>query len=141
MAESSIWWLCAGAAVAVELLTGTFYLLMLSLGLVAAAIAAHLGASVVVQLLVVALVGGGAVIGWHIRQGRRPSSPAAGANRDVNLDIGETVQVDTWHADGTATVQYRGANWTVLHRSGNAPSTGAHRVVEVIGSRLMVEKI
>ena len=44
MAESTIWWLCAGAAVAVELLTGTFYLLMLATGLAAAAVAAHLGA-------------------------------------------------------------------------------------------------
>ena len=141
MAESTIWWLCAGAAVAVELLTGTFYLLMLSLGLVAAALAAHLGAGMVVQLLVAAVVGGGAVVFWHFRQSRRPPAPAASANRDVNLDIGETVQVEAWQTDGTAAVQYRGANWTVLHRSGNVPSAGAHRVVEVIGSRLMVEKI
>jgi membrane protein implicated in regulation of membrane protease activity len=28
MADSSIWWLLTGAAVAVELVTGTFYLLM-----------------------------------------------------------------------------------------------------------------
>ena len=28
-------------------------------------------------------------------------APAAQANRDVNLDVGETVQVDHWNADGT----------------------------------------
>ena len=33
MAESTIWWLLAGAAVALELVTGTFYLLMLAVGL------------------------------------------------------------------------------------------------------------
>ena len=141
MAQSTLWWLCAGAAVALELLTGTFYLLMLSLGLIGGAIAAHLGASIVVQLVVAAVVGGGAVVGWHIRQGRRPAEPPASANRDVNMDIGETVQVDAWNADGTASVKYRGANWTVLHRSGNPATTGAHRVVEVVGSRLMVDKI
>ena len=141
MAESTIWWLCAGAAVAVELLTGTFYLLMLATGLAAAAVAAHLGAGSVAQLLVAAAVGGGAVSGWHIRQSRRPAAPPASANSDVNLDIGEIVQVDAWQADGTASVKYRGANWTVLHRSGNPPSTGAHRVAEVIGSRLLVDKI
>jgi hypothetical protein len=32
MADSTVWWLLAGAAVAVELLTGTFYLLMLAIG-------------------------------------------------------------------------------------------------------------
>ena len=41
MSESTIWWLLAGAAVAAELVTGTFYLLMLTVGLVAGAIAAY----------------------------------------------------------------------------------------------------
>ena len=141
MAESTIWWLCTGAVVGVELVTGTFYLLMLALGLAAAALATHLGANTVVQMLVAAVVGGGAVTGWHIRQLRRPTSLPASANRDVNLDIGETVQVDAWNPDGTASVKYRGASWTVIHRSGNTPSTGAHRVAEVIGSRLLVDKI
>ena len=44
MADSTVWWLLAGAAVAVELMTGTFYLLMLAIGLAAAALAAHAGA-------------------------------------------------------------------------------------------------
>ncbi len=141
MVDSTIWWLCAGAAVAVELVTGTFYLLMLAVGLAAAAVAAHSGAGTVVQLLVAAVVGGGSVVGWHLRQGRRAAAPPASANRDVNLDVGETVYVDEWGPDGTANVKYRGANWTVVHRSGNAPSTGAHRVAEVVGSRLLVDKI
>ena len=139
MVDSTIWWLCAGAAVAVELVTGTFYLLMLAVGLAAAAVAAHLGAGSVFQLLVAAVVGGGSVVGWHLRQGRRAAAPPASANRDVNLDVGETVYVDEWGPDGTANVKYRGANWTVVHRSGNAPSTGAHRVAEVVGSRLLVD--
>ena len=42
MEESTIWWLLAGVAVVTELLTGTFYLLMLAVGLAAAALAAHL---------------------------------------------------------------------------------------------------
>jgi hypothetical protein len=36
MAESTLWWLATGGLVAVELLTGTFYLLMMALGLAAA---------------------------------------------------------------------------------------------------------
>ena len=62
-------------------------------------------------------------------------------NPDVNLDVGETLMVDTWLADGTAQVRYRGANWTVTHLPGVTPATGLHRVREIVGSRLVVEKI
>jgi membrane protein implicated in regulation of membrane protease activity len=141
MAESTIWWLLAGSAVAVELLTGTFYLLMLAIGLAAAALAAHLGFSMPAQLVVAAVVGGGAVVGWHLVRQRRPKEPPAEANRDVNLDIGETVQVVRWNADGTTMVKYRGAQWTAIPAPGAIPVAGPHRIREVIGSRLVIEQL
>ncbi|WP_367850097.1 NfeD family protein [Rhodoferax sp. WC2427] len=141
MAESTIWWLLAGGAIVAELLTGTFYLLMLALGFAAAALAAYAGSSMVVQTLIASAVGGGAVVLWNRIRSKRPRSLPASANPDVNLDIGETVQVEAWRPDGTAQVNYRGANWTVLHRPGNPPSPGPHRVVEVTGNRLLVEKL
>jgi membrane protein implicated in regulation of membrane protease activity len=141
MAESTIWWLMAGGAVAVELVTGTFYLLMLAIGLAAGAIAAHAGAPLAAQLVTAAVVGGGAVAAWHMQRGKQPRAAEASANRDVNLDIGETVQIEAWNADGTANIKYRGANWTVIAAPGAAHGTGAHRVREVVGSRLVVEKI
>ena len=141
MAESTIWWLFAGGAIAVELLTGTFYLLMLAIGLAAAALCAHLGWGLTAQMLVAAVVGGGAVVGWHLRQTqRRHQEPPAQANANANLDIGETVQVDAWNADGTADVHYRGARWTAIHRQGVTPGPGTHRVAELVGSRLLVDK-
>ena len=141
MEESTLWWLMAGAAVAVELVTGTFYLLMVAVGLVAGALAAHAGMPVTLQLVAAAVVGGGAVAAWHVKRGRQPAALAAQANRDVNLDIGETVQVDAWNADGTASVKYRGANWTVVSAGGAPSAPGTHRVREVVGNRLVVEKI
>ena len=141
MADSTLWWLAAGILVATELLTGTFYLLMLALGLVAGALAAHAGASLVVQLFVAAFVGGGAVVIFYLAKKRRPSDPSARADRSVNLDVGETIHIETWNPDGSATVQYRGATWTAIHRPGIAPSAGAHRVSELVGSRLLVDKI
>src|SRR4051812_40866992 len=98
MTDSTLWWLMTGTAIAVELLTGTFYLLMLAIGLASAALAAHAGASTAIQLVVAALVGGGAVTAWHLMRPRQPTGPAS-ANRDVNLDIGETVQVEAWNPD------------------------------------------
>ncbi len=141
MADATIWWLLAGGAIAAELVTSTFYLLMLALGFAAAAITAHLGGGMVWQTLMAAAVGGGAVTGWHLLRGRRVNGPQASANRNVNLDIGETVQIEAWMPDGTGSVQYRGARWTVIHRPGQVPQTGMHRVAEVIGNRLVVEKL
>jgi membrane protein implicated in regulation of membrane protease activity len=141
MSESTIWWLLAGAAVAVELVTGTFYLLMIAMGLAAAAISAHLGASTAMQLVTAAVVGTASVGFTHLVRARRPQTLPAGTNPDVNMDVGETVQVDDWQADGTALVRYRGAQWAVVQAAGGTPSAGAHRIREVIGSKLVVEKI
>lgn len=50
------WWIVAGALVAAELATGTFYLLMLALGAAAAALGAHAGLSGSLQIVTAALV-------------------------------------------------------------------------------------
>lgn len=93
MALSTIWWLIAGGLVATELLTGTFYLLMLSLGAAAAALAAHVDMSLTWQM-VGAAVGGLAVTAWHMRQTRRHAKTEASKNTDIHLDVGESVQVN-----------------------------------------------
>lgn len=137
MADSTLWWLLAGGAVAAELLTGTFYLLMFAIGMAAAALAAHLGASLAVQLAIAAVVGGGAVAGWHWKRRRDP----AGAGANLDFDAGEHVAVDAWTADNTCTVRYRGTIWTAVPHGGIAQGTGPHRVRQVDGSRLVIEKI
>jgi len=141
MEESTIWWLMAGVTVAVELMTGTFYLLMLACGMAAGALAAHLGAPTALQIVTAALVGGAAVVAWHFIRRKRPGDASARADRSVILDIGETVQIEGWNADGTATVKYRGATWTAIHRPGVTPSTGTHRVAELVGNRLLVDPL
>lgn len=141
MAESSIWWLLTGAAIAIELMTGTIYLLMFGLGLAAAAIAAHLGFSVPAQLVIAAVVGGGAVIAWHYLRGKKMIGKNAEFNKDVNMDIGQTVQVDVWNADGSANVKYRGASWAAQLQEGSATGSGSYSVEQVVGSRLILKKL
>ena len=51
MNESTIWWLIAGSLVGIELMTGTFYLLMLAIGATAGAIAAHAQLGFTTQLI------------------------------------------------------------------------------------------
>lgn len=142
MAESTIWWVLAGSIVAVELLTGTFYLLMISFGFVAAALAAHAGASITIQFVVAAIFGGGFVVAWRRYRRLQPTEPPASANPDVNLDIGEVLQVDEWSPDRTSKVKYRGAIWSVaLSESSAEPTRGQYRVIEVVGSRLIVKRV
>ena len=141
LAQSTWWWIFTGALIALELMVGTFYLLMLAIGTAAGALAAHLGASFTTQLVTAAVVGGAAVVICYLVRRPRPGDPSPRAQRSVNLDVGETVQIDQWNADGTASVRYRGAPWTVMHRPGVMPRPGAHRVAELVGSRLLVDPV
>lgn len=140
MADSTMWWLLAGALVALELFTGSFYLLMLALGLGAGALAAHLGSGLTTQLVVAALIGSAAVVALHLVKRRQPGDPSVRSLRSVNLDVGEVVHVDTWRDDGTASVKYRGTQWTVILAPDTLAEPGAFRVQELVGSRLRVTK-
>ena len=59
------WWIAAAVLVAGELASGTFYVLMIAVGFVAGAVAAHAGAGPALQMAVAAIVGGGAVFVWR----------------------------------------------------------------------------
>jgi membrane protein implicated in regulation of membrane protease activity len=138
---STLWWLAGGALVAAELATGTFYLLMLALGCVAGAVAAHAGLAATPQVVVAALLGGGATLAWHLRRARRPRAAPAESNPDVNLDIGGHVQVDRWAGDGSARVHYRGSSWSVRLAHGGTALPGEHVIVAVHGSELHVAPV
>jgi membrane protein implicated in regulation of membrane protease activity len=142
MEASTFWWVAAAGLVIAELLTGTIYLLAIATGGVAGALAAHAGAGLTMQILIAAAVGTATTLLWHFSKARknRASSVQANANADVNQDIGAQVMVDSWQADGTAQVQYRGAQWSVIS-SGAPQGTGLHRVTQVQGNRFVVEKI
>ncbi len=136
----TLWWVLAGALVALELATGTFYLLMLALGAAVGALAAHAGLGVDAQIVCAALLGALATAGWHLRRARNPRSAPAQANRDVLLDIGQTLNVEHWAADGSARVSYRGSTWSVRYSGGDTPAPGRHRIVAVDGNELAVTR-
>lgn len=137
---TTAWWLVAGALVAAELASGTFYLLMLALGATAGALAAELGLGVTGQMLTAAGVGGIAIVLWHQRRSRLPQAAPASSNPDVNLDIGQTVVVDSWSADGRAQVQYRGAAWQARFIGSASAESGQHVIRAVDGSCLLLDR-
>ncbi|MEF7615765.1 NfeD family protein [Aquincola sp. MAHUQ-54] len=137
---TTVWWLAAGVLVAVELATTTFYLLMMALGTVAGALAAHMGLGVPAQIAAAAFVGGGAVAALHLlRRSRGRGTPSA--NRDLNLDIGEQVQVDAWHADGATRLPYRGSLWSARYIGAGDPQPGLHVIRAVEGSMLLLDRV
>ena len=142
MADWSYWLVAAGALVIVELFIGTFYMLMIAIGLAAGALAALLGLSAALQTLVAALVGVAATVALRrSRFGMQHQRVQAERDPNVNLDIGQTVHVPAWQ-DGVARVMYRGALWDVeLDRTATGaavPAPGQYIIREVRGSRLIV---
>ena len=137
---STAWWVAAGVLVAAELLSGSFYLLMLALGAVAGALCAHAGLSLNLQIASAAVLGGAAVAGCYAWRRSRPAGPTANENPDVLLDVGSRVQVARWQADGTARVNYRGADWDVRYIGPPPATAGAHVIRSVQGNQLLLER-
>jgi membrane protein implicated in regulation of membrane protease activity len=137
------WWVAAVALGVLEILSGTFYLLVFAAGCAAGGIAAWAGAGLTVQVLVTAAV---TIAGWvWLRRrspwGQRARGPGAG-DASMLLDVGERLDVEAWGADRRAQVRYRGAAWTVeLDPLVPAASAVPGRFVirRVVGNRLVVQ--
>jgi membrane protein implicated in regulation of membrane protease activity len=141
MADWMSWLIMTGMLVILELFTGTFYLLMIAIGLAAGGLVALAGAGFAAQALAAGLVGVCATgLLYRSRFGRgarRGGGNDAARDRNVNLDIGQQVTVPAWD-NGRARVMYRGALWDVELGQGATPRAGDFRIVEVQGSRLVV---
>ena len=143
MSDSTLWWIVAGFFVSLELLTGSFYLLMLALGASAAAVAAMGGLGQAHQLILAALVGGGAVYLWHRRLLQRGVLGSADYNASGlgSLDVGEQVTVSQWGTDGTTHVHYRGSEWKARYHGAHVPSAGLHRIRAIESNYLVLERV
>lgn len=139
--SSYVWWfvLAFGLAIA-ELMTGTFYLLVIALALGVAGLAALFGAGFALQLVVATAIGfGGSMLLRNSRFGRRAS--ASGANDPVqNMDVGQTVRIDQWSGSRTARATYRGAQWDVELAAGETPAPGDYVIREIQSNRLVVAR-
>ena len=148
MDESTQWWLMAGLLVVAELATGSFYLLMIALGAVAGALSAHAGLGTEVQLSAAAVVAALTAGGWYAwkrrRQQRQGDHPLGTQSApDLELDLGQVVQVSVWEGDGSTQVSYRGAPWRARLKqpSGTLPEPGAYRICAMQGNLLLLEKV
>ncbi|MDY7538278.1 NfeD family protein [Undibacterium sp. RTI2.1] len=137
-----MWLVLAGLVVILELFTGTFYLLMISIGIVAGALVAFFNFGVSTQLIIAALVGAVATVTLHKSKYGFTKNVDAARDPNVNMDIGQRIQVDEWKDAGNgkfnARTMYRGAMWDVeLQHSAGYP--GVYVIDEIQGSRLIVK--
>jgi membrane protein implicated in regulation of membrane protease activity len=131
------WFVVAFGLLVAELLSGTFYLLVISIALAAAGIAALAGASVALQFVVAAAIGiGGSVWLRTTRFGKRLHE--RGDDRVQNMDIGQSLRVENWTAARTARASYRGAVWDVELAPGEQPTSGEFVIREIQANRLIV---
>jgi membrane protein implicated in regulation of membrane protease activity len=133
MSEYWIWWIAAALLVGAELLTGTYYLLAVGLALGIGGMAAWLGATAPVQFAIAAIAGVLLTVAahqWRMRRALPPPQPP--------LDVGQTVHVEHWNADGTARVAYRGTQWTAELETPDTPRARTMVIVAMRGSILVV---
>ena len=110
MDEDFLWAILGLTLVIVELLTGTFYLLMLAIAAFGAALAAWFGQGIGVQAVVAALIAGAGCYGVHIYRARNAQHQMA------PVDAGQPARFENWVDQGArlARVRYRGASWDAL---------------------------
>lgn len=130
-------WLVAGfVLIIVELMTGTFYLLIFGVAALLAAGAAWAGASFPVQAVVAAVV---AILGSFVVRQRRLSLQGTGDT--TPMDVGQSVVFESWldETSRIAQVRYRGAPWEAEVSAGASPATGNLLTIrDVRGNRLVV---
>lgn len=133
MASYVYWFLAGLILLGLEMVSGTFYLLVLGIALFIGGGAALAGFGVALQFALAALAG---IIGTAILRKLRPSRSAA--SDEQSLDVGQPVQVLTWHDNGTARVHYRGAEWDAEPESPDMPRDGTFYIKALRGAILIL---
>jgi membrane protein implicated in regulation of membrane protease activity len=136
------WLVLAGVLVILEIFSGTFYLLMIAIGMAAGGVLAWFGADDTVQVIVAAVTA--LVATYLLRKSKYGKTQLRDAARDpnVNMDIGQVLSINEWKNEQgeqhIARVMYRGAMWDVELEPHADPRPGLFKIREIQGSRLIV---
>ena len=137
MDHATIWAVTGLALVIVELMTGTFYLLMLGIAAFGAALAAWLGYPFSAQSVVATIIAAVGCYGVHLYRVKNRAQQMA------PIDAGMPASFESWLDAGarTARVRYRGASWEARVEGGEAVEPGATvYVLAADGNTLRVAK-
>lgn len=140
MTHYAIWFLVSFLLLILELVTGTFYVLMLALAFAAGGIAALLGLGLPLQFLIAAVVG--VIASLLLRRSKLGGTVIrkdASVDPLQSLDIGQTVEVKEW-TNSSSRVTYRGSQWDAVLAADEAEVPGSFFITEVRGTRLTLSK-
>jgi membrane protein implicated in regulation of membrane protease activity len=134
-----VWWfVLAFVLVVAELLTCTFYLLMIAIALAGGGLASLAGLSFTLQLVIAAAIGfAGALLLRRTRFGRLHNNQAEPLQ---NMDVGQTVKIDGWTGSRTARASYRGAQWDIELAPGEDAQPGEFVIQAIQANRLVVAR-
>jgi len=133
IADFWIWWILAALLVGLELATGTFYLLALGVAFGLGGIAAWLGASPTMQMII-----GGALAAIALAIAHYWRKRATPVTSMMPLDRGHAVHVHKWNADGTTRVEYRGTHWNAEVAAPDTVRSATMYIVATRGSTLVL---
>ena len=137
MDQAVVWAVVGLVLVIVELLTGTFYLLVIGIAAFGAALAAWLGLQFSAQSIIAALIGAIGCYGVHLYRAKNRAEQMA------PIDAGMPASFESWLDAGArlARVRYRGASWDARVEGGDALEPGATvYVLAADGNTLRVTK-
>jgi len=132
-----VWAVIGLVLVIVEVVTGTFYLLMLGVAAFGAALAAWLGLGFSAQSIVAVVVSAVGCYGVHVYRAKNSAQQMA------PIDAGMPASFETWLdvPARLARVRYRGASWEARVEGSDALEPGAALfVVAADGNTLKVAK-
>lgn len=104
------WIVVAGILIVLEMLVGSFVLLVFGVACLMTAIVAYFGVSIAGQLLCCSVIAGVGGL-YFVYRLRHPMDQAMASVCDDGLDRGQKVEVVAWLSHGMARVRYRGAEW------------------------------
>lgn len=131
-----VWWILALILIGVEMLTGTFYLLAIGVAFITGGLVDFLGGSFLVQLVATSILGSaGCFIAYYYQQANKKKHEA-----QIELDLGQRVQVLKWNDDGSARVSYRGSQWNAVAATPQTPRNKEMFIVRMQGSTLVLDE-
>lgn len=133
-----IWFGLMALALIGEVMTGTFYLLIVAAGFAVAGALAYLGMAVPVQIAMCAIAVLLATLVLRKTGVLKKREVNASRNADVSMDIGQTVTIDTWTTATTTRVWYRGTHWEAEIAPGAVAGPGQYLITQTRGNTLVV---